>query len=147
VVRLPQVSGAALARLRLHALVAGSAACEGLLAEAAAWAPAGVGEAGGRLWGPRAAHRSLVVVGVGRAQRYDAATSRWAELPAPIGAHVCAAAASLGGRVYLAGGHMGGAWSAQVACFDPAAANGAGAWAAVRGADGHRASRSSGGVA
>jgi hypothetical protein len=32
VVRLPQVSGAALARLRLHALVAGSVACMQLLA-------------------------------------------------------------------------------------------------------------------
>ncbi len=67
VVRLPQVSGAALARLRLHALVASSAACLELLAEAVAWAPAGAGEAGGRPWGPRAAHRSLVFVGVGRA--------------------------------------------------------------------------------
>jgi hypothetical protein len=136
VVRLPQLSGAALARLRLHALVAGSAACLGLLAEAAAWASAGAGEAGGRLWGPRAAHRSLVVVGEGWAQRYDAATSRWAELPPPVGAQFYDAAASLGGRVYLAGGVVGGAVSAQVTCFDPAAANGAGGWAA--GGGGHQ---------
>jgi len=40
------VSGAALARLRLHALVAGSAACQGLQAVAAAWAPVGAGEVG-----------------------------------------------------------------------------------------------------
>ena len=33
--------------------------------------------------------------------------------------------------MYLAGGFGGGAFSAQVTCFDPAAANGAGAWAAV----------------
>ena len=133
VVRLPQVSGAALARLRLHPLVAGSAACQGLLDEAAAWVPpvGAEGEAGGRLWGPRAAHRWLVVVKRGQAQRYDVSTNTWSEMPPPVIAQICAAGASLDGRVYVAGGKVWPGWSAHVTCFDPAAANGAGAWVEV----------------
>jgi hypothetical protein len=138
VVRLPLVSGAALARLRLHALVACSVACMQLLAEASAWAPSSVDEAGGRLWGPRAAFRSLVVVGEFWAQRYDAATSRWTDLPPPPTETRNAAAASLGGRVYLAGGEVFDEEDdetveviAHVTCFDPAPADGADAWAAV----------------
>ena len=130
-VRLPQVTKSAMDKLKVHPLVSQSVACLELLAEAAAWAPAG--EAGGRLWGPRAAHRSLVVVGGGRAQRYDALTNTWAELPPPGVSPWFASAASLGERLYLAGGYddQSAARSAQVTCFDPAAANGAGAWAAV----------------
>jgi len=126
-VRLPQVSRGALARLWQDARVASSQACQGLLAEAAAWTPAA---AGGRLWGPRSAH-ALVVVGYGWAQRYDAATSRWTELPASMDSHQGEAAASLGGRVYLAGVYDRDEDFLQVACFDPAAAGGAGAWAFV----------------
>jgi hypothetical protein len=128
-VRLPQVSRGALAHLRQHALAAGNPTCHGLLAEAAAWTPAATG---GRVWGPRSAHRSLVIISTGRVQRYDAATSHWDELPPPTGtARGQPAAASLGGRVYLAGGFefVVGLCSARVTCLDPGSAGGE--WATV----------------
>ena len=138
-VRLPQVTKSAMDKLKVHPLVSQSAACLELLAEAAEWVSGSEGEAGGRQWGPRA-HRSLVVVGEGWAQRYDASTNTWADLPPPPFSRggvdpvqTCAAAASLSGRVYLAGGYTLNLSSVifGVKCFDPAAANGAGAWAAV----------------
>jgi N-acetylneuraminic acid mutarotase len=85
-----------------------------------------------RLWGPRG-HRSLVAVGMEErwTQRYDVSTNAWSNLSPPVGVIDWAAATSLGGLVYLAGGYVGYDPSARVMCFDPAAANGAGTWAAV----------------
>jgi kelch-like protein 17 (actinfilin) len=96
------------------------------------WAPSSAAEAGDRRWGPRGAFRSLVVVHEGGAQRYDAATSCWTDLPPLLRWRNGLAAASLGGRVFFAGGMMAdGVASAEVTCFDPAAAGGAGASAVV----------------
>jgi N-acetylneuraminic acid mutarotase len=80
----------------------------------------------------RAAHRALVVVEGGRAQRYDAATSRWARLPPPHQTADCGPAAALmDGRVYVVCGGVGHTGRAEVMSLDPAAASGVGAWAAV----------------
>ncbi len=90
-------------------------------------APSGMGEVSGKMWGPRAASRSIVIVARrGRAQRYDAATARWIDLPPPPIQLVWVSAASLRGRVYV-----DCLPSAKLICLDPAAANGAEAWAAV----------------
>jgi N-acetylneuraminic acid mutarotase len=130
-VRLPQVSLKRMGDLKALSVVQASAECQGLLAEAAAWSES---SSGGRLWGPRG-HRSLIVVGEVWAQRYDVSTNTWVEVDPLVGAwRPSAAATSLGGVVYLAGGVGVGAArgnrSAQVTCFDPAA-DGAGAWAEV----------------
>jgi N-acetylneuraminic acid mutarotase len=130
VVRLPQVSALALDKLRIHPLVSGSVECMQLLEEAAAWVPSSAGELIQRLWGPRFAYRSLVVVGR-KVQRYDVATNTWAHLtPSVVYASGKEAAASLGGRVYLAGGMWNEA-SFQVRCFDHSVANGESAWVSV----------------
>jgi kelch-like protein 20 len=133
VVRLPHVSGATRDKLRIHPLVSGSIECMQLLAEAAAWVPSNAeDESSERLWGPRrATNRSLVLAGWGRGQRYDVETNTWYNLSSPVMVKRYAAATSLGGLVYFAGGYAAGYKSGRVTCFDPAAANGAGTWALV----------------
>jgi hypothetical protein len=119
-VRLPHVSAKARASLRRRALVAAHPKCARLLDKASTWVPSSADRAGGRVWAPRG-NQLLVVLGALRGGRrtarrsvpnpvvqvFDVETSCWTPLPALWGYEFCyAAAASLGDRVYLAGGNF-----------------------------------------
>jgi hypothetical protein len=146
-VRLPHVSSSSAVRLSQSPMVRSCVASMHVLLDLGAYTadPDRVDAAGLRQrWAPRpcfAGAQSLVAItsgvhaGAVSAFRYHAASSRWTSLPAPPAPLRGAAAAALDGVVYFAGGMHSNVHDGQPAAhvfrFDPAAADGEGAWAAV----------------
>lgn len=148
-VRLPHISAAKALQLSEHALVVNSDASMDVLAELAAFnADASAVDIGlQQRWAVRtcfAGGKALVVISGDSvdAYRYDVISARWTDLPPMPSTREWSAGATLNGQVYFAGGnrrldvdneddeeHDDGL--SEVLHFDPAAACGVGAWAAV----------------